>query len=190
MKSPIFVSFLVPVRLAVPTVSFGICVSSLPRRSASFMKLAAVQLKPSSPLFPTQPESREDKHSREPVQQPRRRLADQQASHRPRERRRLDHQSPSARANLPLSPLRKSCRRSRGESNSRALRDYSLPLTRRSGDCAQILTEAIGFAIGEKSLKCNVRPPPNGNGAGKQPAPLERQRHDTAAAVRGVHGDL
>jgi len=34
------------------------------------------------------------------------------------------------------------------------------------------------------------RPPPDGNGAGKQPALLERQRHDTALAVRGVHGDL
>ena len=31
---------------------------------------------------------------------------------------------------------------------------------------------------------------PDGNGAGKQPALLERQHHDTASAVRGVHGDL
>ena len=45
-------------------------------------------------------------------------------------------------------------------------------------------------AIGEERLDRNVGPPPDGNGACKQPAPLGRQPHDTAAPVRRVHRDL
>jgi len=57
-------------------------------------------------------------------------------------------------------------------------------------DCEQILPEAIGVAIGKKSLNCNVGPPPDGNGACKQPATLGRHRYETATAVRRVHRDL
>jgi hypothetical protein len=57
-------------------------------------------------------------------------------------------------------------------------------------ECAQILPEAIGVAVGKERLNCNVSLLPNGNGGCQQTAPLRRQRHDTAATVCRIHRDL
>src|SRR5579864_21540 len=57
-------------------------------------------------------------------------------------------------------------------------------------ECAQILPEAIGVAIGKERLNCNVSLLPNGNSGCQQTAPLRRQRRDTAATVCRVHRDL
>src|ERR1700746_1171368 len=57
-------------------------------------------------------------------------------------------------------------------------------------ECAQILPEAIGVAIGKERLNCNVSLLPNGNGGCPQTAPLRRPRHGPAAPVCRVHRDL
>jgi len=54
----------------------------------------------------------------------------------------------------------------------------------------QILSEEIRVTIGQESFNCDVGFSPDGNGRGQQPASLGGQRHDTAAAVRGVDHDL
>jgi hypothetical protein len=59
-----------------------------------------------------------------------------------------------------------------------------------SGECAQILPEAIRVSVGEKGLNGTVGSPPDGNGACQQSPPLGRQRHDAATAVCRVHCDL
>jgi len=59
-----------------------------------------------------------------------------------------------------------------------------------SGDGVEILSESLRVLIGKKSFNRKVSFSPDRNGAGKQPAPLGRQRQGTTAAVLRVYPDL
>jgi hypothetical protein len=56
----------------------------------------------------------------------------------------------------------------------------------QSRECAQIVPEAIGIAIGEKTLNREVGTLPDGNGLYEQSSPLWRQRYQAGAAVGRV----
>jgi hypothetical protein len=63
-------------------------------------------------------------------------------------------------------------------------------LLKGSGECAQILPEALGIALMKERFNFLVCTLLNRNGADKQAPPLCRERHQTAAAVLRVCCDL
>lgn len=59
-----------------------------------------------------------------------------------------------------------------------------------SGECAQILSKALGITVIKERFNFQVRTFPNWNGADKQAAPGWRESQQTAAAVARVCCDL